>query len=273
MSTNKKLIAGCMHINHKNIYHPNRMLIRDLVVKDKIEQDFIINPAYGHRRLAIDLKMNKKKIRRVMREFNLKPPRVWYQKKFITQTRPDFQDQYTNLLKEITTFDYAFGDLWSSDLTYIKFQGTFIYMAIIKDILSGEVIAFNIGNHHDADLVLKTLKEAIVKAGKPPKIFHSDRGREFLSIHCIRFLERMGTKISVSDPGSPWQNTWSESFFSRFKMEFGDFNRFETLGEVLENIFVYIRYYNVTRIQNKLKMSPYQFKLKIAESVLEKRGT
>lgn len=273
MSTNKKLIAHCMHINHKNIYHPHMMLIRDLVVKDKIEESFITNPAYGHRRLAIDLVMNKKKILRVMHEFNLKPPRLWYQKKFITQTGHDFQDQYTNLLKDIVMTKYSFGDLWSSDVTYIKFHGVFIYLAIIKDILSGEVIAFNAGNHHDAELVLKTLKEARLKTGKHPKIFHSDRGREFLSTQCIQFLEHAGTKISVSDPGSPWQNTWSESFFSRFKAEFGDFNRFETLGELLENIFAYIHYYNTTRIQTKLKMSPYQFKQKLAESVLEKLGT
>lgn len=273
MSTNKKLIATCMDINYKNIYHPNRMFTRDLVVKDKIENSFTTNPAYGHRRLAIDLKMNKKRIRRVMHEFNLKPPRLWYQKTFITQTGPDFQDQYTNLLQDSVITKYVFGDLWSSDLTYIKFHGMFIYLAIIKDILSGEVIAFNAGNHHDAELVLKTLKEAFLKIGRPPKIFHSDRGREFLSIQCIQFLQRAGAKISVSDPGSPWQNTWSESFFSRFKAEFGDFNRFETLGELLENIFAYIHYYNTTRIQTKLKMSPYQFKQKVAETVLEKRGT
>ena len=89
-----------MDINHKNIYHQSRMLTRDLVVKNKIEDNFKTNPAYGHRRLALDLKMNKKRVLRVMHEFNLKPPRLWYQKKYITQTEPDFQDQYTNLLKD-----------------------------------------------------------------------------------------------------------------------------------------------------------------------------
>lgn len=273
MSTNKKLIANCMQINHKNIYRPHRMLTRDLMVKDAIVKNFDTNPAYGHRRLAMDLKMNKKKILRVMHEFHLKPPRLWYQKRYSTQTQPQFQDQYTNLLKDAAISDYSIGDLWSSDLTYIKFQGIFIYMAIIRDIISGEIIAFNIGNHHDADLVLKTLKEAVIKSGKPPKIFHSDRGREFLSSSCIQFLEHLRVHISVSDPGSPWQNTWSESFFSRFKMEFGSFNRFETLGELLENIFAYMHYFNTTRIQLKLKMSPVQFKQKYSESVLEKWGT
>lgn len=262
-----------MHINHKNIYHKSKLFVRDLVVKGKIEDTFKTNPAYGHRRLAIDLKMNKKKILRVMHEFNLKPPRLWYQKKYITHSDLTYQDRYTNLLQDTTRTTCRIGDVWSSDLTYVKFQEKFIYLAIIQDIVSKEIIAFNLSSSHDADVVLKTLKEAMVKVRKPPMIFHSDRGREFLSENCITFLENLKVKISVSDPGSPWQNSWSESFFSRFKTEFGSFNRFETLGELIENIFEYISYYNNTRIQVKLKMSPLQFKLKYADSVLEKRGT
>ncbi|MEK7498909.1 MAG: IS3 family transposase [Patescibacteria group bacterium] len=273
ISNNKKLIAGCMNINHKNIYHKSKMQVSDLEVKEKIEENHITNPAYGHRRLALDLKMNKKKILRVMHEFNLKPPRLWYQKKYITQASPDYQDQYTNLLKDVDLNQYTIGDVWSSDLTYIKYQGKFIYLAIIQDIVSKEIVGFNLSNHHDSDLVLKTVKEALLKTKKPPLIFHSDRGREYLSENCITFLESLKVKISVSDPGAPWQNSWSESFFSRFKTESGDFNRFETPGELLEYIFSYLSYYNNDRIQVKLKMSPVQFKLNFVESVLEKRGT
>jgi transposase InsO family protein len=273
LSKNKKLIAKCMNISHKNIYHESKLLIRDLAVKDRIEADFKINPAYGHRRLAIDLKMNKKKILRVMHEFKLKPPRLWYQKKYITQTQPDFQDQFTNLLKDVDINKFIIGDIWSSDLTYIKFQNNFIYLAIIRDIVSGEIVSFNLSNHHNSDLVLKTLKEAVLKTNKLPKLFHSDRGREFLSEKCISYLNQLKIQISVSDPGSPWQNTWSESFFSRFKSEFGSFNRFETLGELIENIYDYFNYFNTQRIQLKHKMSPYQFKQLIVESVLEKWGT
>lgn len=262
-----------MNINHKNIYHQSKMFIRDLVVKNKIENNFKTNPAYGHRRLALDLKMNKKKILRVMHEFNLKPPRLWYQKKYLTQTDTNYQDQYTNLLKDTDLSRYNIGDIWSSDLTYIKYQDKFIYLIIIQEIVSKEIVGFNLSNKHDSDSVLETLKEAVLKTKKLPIIFHSDRGREYLSENCIIFLENQKVKISVSDRGSPWQNGWSESFFSRFKIESGDFNRFETLGELIEYIFSYICYYNNTRIQIKLKMSPYQFKLKYVESVLEKRGT
>jgi hypothetical protein len=77
----------------------------------------------------------------------------------------------------------------------------------------------------------------------------------------------------VPDPRSPWQNAWSESFFSRFKNESGNLNRFEELGELIGYIYWYLNYYNSVRIHTKLKMSPLQFKQKILESGLEKRGT
>ena len=146
-------------------------------------------------------------------------------------------------------------------LLYIKFEGKFIYLAIIQDIVSKEIVGFNLSNQHNADLVFKTLKEALLRAEKPPLIFHSDRGREYLSQKCLTLLKQNQIKISVSDPGAPWQNPWSESFFSRFKTESGDFNRFNSLGELLEYIFSYLSYYNHDRIQVKLKMSPYQYKL------------
>lgn len=152
-------------------------------------------------------------------------------------------------------------------------MGRFIYLTIIKDLVTKEVIAFNLSDKHDTDLVLKTLKEALLKTDKPPLIFHSGRGSEYLSEKCTALLTRMVIQISVSDPGSPWQNGWSESFFSSFKTESGDFNRFESLGELVEYIYDYLNYYNNDRIQLKLKMSPVQFKQKVLDNGLEKRDT
>lgn len=262
-----------MKINRKNIYHQNLKDQKDQIVKADIENTFIIHPAYGHRRLALELKINHKKILRIMHKFGLKPPRLWYQKKFITESDSTYLASYTNLLTDMDFTALSIGDVWSSDLTYIKYQGKFIYLSIIQDIFSKEVVGFNLSFNHDADLVLKTLKEAVIKSGHFPKIFHCDRGRENLSQIITGCLEENKTKISVSDPGSPWQNSWSESFFSRFKMESGNLNRFESLGALIEYIFSYLNYYNNIRIHTKIKMSPYQFKLKVTESGLEKRGT
>lgn len=262
-----------MGINRKNIYHKSLKDIKDQSVKSDIEDTFIIHPAYGHRRLAMELKVNHKKILRVMHKYGLKPPRLWYQKKFTTCSYPAYLINYNNLLKTIDLTTLKIGDVWSCDLTYISYQGKFIYLSIVQDIVSKEVVGFNLSNHHDSELVLKTIKEAVIKAGRFPNIFHCDRGRENLAQTITLYLEENRTKVSVSDPASPWQNAWSESFFSRFKNESGPLSRFEELGGLIEYIFGYLNYYNSIRIHTKIKMPPYQFKLKISESGLEKWGT
>lgn len=247
-----------MKINSKNLYYQSKKEIKDLMVKQQIENVFKKDPAYGHRRLAIHLKMNKKKIRRIMKKFGLRPPRLWYQKKYSTVQNKQYADEFNNLIKDVS--NPQINQIWASDLTYLKYQQKWLYLSVIQDIATKEVVACNLGNRHDSDLVLQTMKEAILKQNKAPQIFHSDRGREFLSDNCIKYLKDWGTKISVSDVGAPWQNGHAESFFSRFKAETGDLNRFEDLGELTEYVYQFINYYNTERIITRLKTSPVKYK-------------
>lgn len=69
-------------------------------------------------------------------------------------------------------------------------------------------------------------------------------------------MENLGAQISASDKAPPWQNGYQESFFGRFKGEFGDINRFETPGELIEELYHNINYYNNKRIHTALKMPP-----------------
>jgi len=246
-----------MGINTKNIYTKNLKEEKDLLVKKQIEGVFKVHPAYGHRRLAIELKMNKKKIIRIMKKYHLKPPRLWYQKKYLTQPNNNYQNEFNNLIREIRF--PRLNEIWASDITYIRHQDKFIYLSAIQDISNNEVVSCNLGSRHDADLVLKTIKEGVEKH-QLPKIFHSDRGTENLNEKCIKFFKENNVAISVSDPGSPWQNGHAESFFSRLKLEIGDINRFESLGEVTEYIYHYINYYNNYRIVTRLKTSPVKYK-------------
>lgn len=251
------MIGKAMNINIKNLHYQSQLKAKDLKIKDLIKDTFKIHPAYGHRRLALELKMNKKKIRRIMRKFDLKPPRLWYQKKYLTQPDDKYQDQFENLIKDVK--NPMINDIWSGDLTYLKFQDRFIYLSAIQDFISNEVLACNLSAKHDSWLTLKTIKEAVWKYKTGPGIFHFDRGRENLAQNCLDYLQSKNIKISVSDPGSPWQNH-TESFFSRFKAETGDLNRFENLGELAEYIYQFINYYNKERIVTRLKTSPVKYK-------------
>src|SRR5690554_1288100 len=118
----------------------------------------------------------------------------------------------------------------------------------------GEVMSRRIAKAIKEEIiVLATLKQALA-TGYTPAIFHSDQGTEFMAQACTDYLEQRGIHISVSDTASPWQNGFIESFFGRFKQEFGDINRFETAGEMLAAVYQHIHYYNHRRIHTALSM-------------------
>lgn len=120
---------------------------------------------------------------------------------------------------------------------------------------------------------MSILKQAM-KTGRKPTIFHSDQGTEFMAQCCTDFLEQRDVLISVSDVASPWQNGFQESFFGRFKQEFGDFDRFESVGRLIESIYHHIHYYNHKRIHTALKMPPAVYALKtFSDNCLHKLDT
>ena len=95
-------------------------------------------------------------------------------------------------------------------------------------------------------------------------IFHSDNGSEFDSRVFIQALETLGVQISRSAPGCPWENGYQESFYSQFKVDLGDPNRFDSLGEQVFAIYQTIYDYNHSRIHSALGMSPVEFAQKLA---------
>lgn len=244
------------------------MEVKDKILIEQIKEVHKVHKAYGYPRVAMDLKINKKRTQRVMAKYDIRPPRRRV-KKFST-TQSINQTSYTNLIKDIeATKPY---EILCTDLTYIKFQGRFIYLGTVEDIFTREILSANLSDKHDSELAFSITKEAIKKSNGNTQIFHSDQGSEFMAQSVTSFIESNNVKVSVSDKGSPWQNGYKESFFSRFKDENGDLQRFKTLGEFAEEIYSYISYYNKYRIHTSLKMSPVQFKAKLVETVLDKRG-
>lgn len=245
------------------------MDIRDNLVRKQINECHLTHPAYGHKRLAIDLGYGKNKVLRVMRKFDIKPPRRRVKRSWITVSTNNHN--YTNLIKDIVPSRP--NQIFVSDLTCIKYWNKKYYLATVEDIFTREILSAQISDKHDSTLAFSVIQKAIYK-GKPD-IFHCDQGTEFMAQLVTNFLEKESVEISVSDTASPWQNGYKESFFGKFKIEIGDLNRFETLGELIEEIYSYIYYHNNLRIHTALKMPPKAFKQQFsdADSVSEKTGT
>ncbi len=209
-----------------------------------------------------------------MKKYGIKVPRRKKKPHFCTVSVAS--TKYTNLIRDLVITHE--NQVWVTDTSEFKFHEQKWYIVTIIDLFTRQVRGVSVGRHHDSNLVLKAIQMAIKIASATPIIFHSDQGTEFMAELCTSFLEGFGTKISVSDKASPWQNGFQESFFGRFKEEFGDINRFETTGEMLEGIYQYIQYYNTRRIHTSLKMSPAAFaqkfrNKKVMEKLLRKLGT
>lgn len=250
----KRALARSLGISRSNLYYIPKLPFKDEVLKKDLLGAWVEHPAYGHRRMAIHLKVNKKRILRVMKKFKLYPVLVRkkrnYSQTSVLCATPNRLKDY----KAITP-----DTIWVGDFTYLGFHGRYIYLATVLDSFTREVIGWQIGLHHTTRLVIDVLLEAKRKRETTPRIFHSDQGSEYASTACVEWLVKHDILPSHSPKGKPWVNGRQESFFSSFKLEFGKASRFPTLEKLIEGIGQHIFYYNFKRIHSALKMPPKQF--------------
>lgn len=258
-SINKTELAKSLGISRSSLYYQPKRPGIDEEVKKHIESVMGDHPDYGHKRIAIDLKLNRKRILRVMKKFGLKP----YRRKPKGPNKPKDKGKpatiYSNLIEKLEV-DHP-GQIWVTDFTYIKFQGKFIYLATVMDLLTREVVGINISRFHNRFLVMGAVLDALEKY-PPPQIIHSDQGSEYDSADYTALMDSLKVKISMSRKGSPWENGHQESFFGRLKSGAGDLSRFDTLGELVEEIYSMLHYYNYRRIHSALNMPPVEFRQK-----------
>lgn len=236
----------------------NKLASKDELLKDQILSVLPNNPSYGHRRIALALGIGKKRARRVMKKFGIKP----YKRKARWRKRRDErrpESQYPNLVKGICPIRAGF--VLVGDFTHIIYQSKVVYVATFMDLYTREIVGFSISNRHTKEFVLEAFLDALKNLDRLPHIVHTDQGSEYCSKEYIKFLTDLGISISMSKKASPWENGYQESYYNNFKTDLGlEFDRFSSPGELVAAIYSTINYYNKDRIQTKLKMSPEQFK-------------
>lgn len=240
-------------ISRSMLYYDSKQAKKDWETKTKIENALHDHPSYGHKRLARHLKLNKKRILRVMKKYGIKPYRRRSRK---YRKSKENGCVFPNLL--LTTMPSYQNHIWASDFTHLSFQGKTIYLATIIDIFTREIVGFSVMLTHSVQLVMQALLMAGMLHGRP-EIIHSDQGSEYTSQVYVDLAQALGIRISMSRKASPWENGYQESFYDKCKIDLGDLNRFETLGEVVAAIYQHIHYYNSERIHTALKMAPRQY--------------
>lgn len=255
----KQLLTDQVGVYRGFLYYKPKKPDKDWDLKCKIEEVLRRHPSYGSRRIAIELKLNRKGVKRVMNLFGIKAYRRRGKKR--SKNSKNIEVMYPNLLMN-TQPEYP-NHIWTADFTHVNFQNKVVYIATTMDLYTRKIVGLAVYTTHAVQLVLSALLSAVHNHPRP-QIFHSDNGSEYNAEVFITALKTVGVSISRSAPGCPWENGYQESFHSQFKVDLGDPSRFKTLGELVYAIYQTIYDYNHARIHSALKMPPVQFALKAA---------
>lgn len=266
----KTALAHKLGISRGMLYYKHTKPAEDEKLKTEIEKVLIAHPAYGHRRIALELSLNRKRVRRIMKKFHLMPKR---RRKARFVKPDDLKKPETGYINEIEKFcPIRANVVWVGDFTHISFKDSWVYLATVMDIYTREIIGWHLSTNHAKDLIIEAFLDALDKRRAVPVYFHSDQGSEYGSDEYLKLLENQGIIISMSRKSSPWENGYQESFYSGFKLDLGQTNHYQDLGELVEAVAKTLYYYNNLRIHTRLKTAPVKFRLD-REYLFKEMGT
>lgn len=256
-------LAGVSRASFYRNWEEREPSAAEMELRDRVQRLAVAHRHYGYRRITVLLQreglgVGAKKVRRLMRQDNLLAIR---QRKFVVTTDSEHSFQvYPNLAQYLELSDM--NQLWVADITYVRLELEFVYVAVVLDAYSRRVIGWALDRTLETDLTLEALENAITsRQPQPGLVHHSDRGSQYASVEYVDRLERCGAVLSMSRPGRPWENGKCESFIKTLKQEQIEARTYRTLEELKDHVEEFIeQIYNPVRLHSALAyQSPVEF--------------
>jgi transposase InsO family protein len=224
---------------------------------------------YGYRRVARDLKehrgmaINHKRVLRIMREDNLLAIR--YRKYILTTDSQHEHEVYVNLAARMSLT--GVNQLWVADITYIRLQVEFVYLAVVLDRYSRKVIGWALDRSLAARVSLNALQDAVARRQPPPGVVHhSDQGIQYACSDYVAELKKHRMTPSMSRPANPYDNAACESFMKTLKQEEIYCQQYRDFEDLNEHWVEFLdHYYNRQRLHSALGYrTPEEFEKAVA---------
>ena len=212
------------------------------------------NQTYGAQRITAELrnrgyKTSKNTVAKIMHELGLsvfvQKPKNFTIKTFIKEAKY-FKKKFSCRQTE---------SKWAGDVAHLyvnKTQKTY-YLCVDIDLFSRKVISYSIGKNNNSQLVNTTFKKAYESRNPTDElVFHSDRGSNYTSKSFAKILTDSNVEHSFSKPGTPYDNSVTESFFATFRRECYYRYNFYSYNNLIEVVSEYIEKYNKMRIHSYL---------------------
>ena len=250
-------------------------LLKEIDLRDWIELIHSEFPGYGYRRLQKHLLregyvVNTKRIRRIMNQYGL-----FCCHKKLWKSRGQALGKKLTYPNEIRGIKLSGpNQVWATDFTYIKLLREYIYVSAVIDVYTRKIVGWSVSKDSSHKFCLDAL-EVAVKNCNPPKgiIHHSDRGVQYCCEAYIDYLQKNNFKISMSQPATPEENAYIESFFKTMKREEVYVKNYKTMNDVLNNLPKFIdEIYNEKRLHSSLGyMPPKEFEAEVMKLKTAKR--
>ncbi|MGE6259278.1 IS3 family transposase [Heyndrickxia sporothermodurans] len=224
---------------------------------------------YGHRKIKSILNrkyrinVNRKTVQKIMQKFQIQCQVKKKRQKYING---ESNIVVPNILNRNFKASRS-NEKWVTDITYLPYGSTMLYLSTIIDLYNNEIVAFKLSTKQDITLVLDTLREAVEIRKPVGLMLHSDQGTVYTSYAFQNLAKEKGITTSMSRKGNCHDNAVIESFHSSLKSEgFNAQSRASmSNSKVVQIVNQYMYGYNHIRIQAKLNyLSPLEYKRQAA---------
>jgi putative transposase len=255
-----RLVCRLLGVPRSSVYYTPRPGPDEAMLKTALLDLAAEWPTFGYRRLTVMMKrigwpVNAKRVRRWMDELGLtgSPP---VGKTRTTNSRHSFP-RYANLVTGLQI--QAPDQVWVADITYIRLQSEFVYLAVLMDVFTRSIRGWHLGRDLDQALTLAALERALLVA--VPQLHHSDQGVQYAASAYVERLTNLGVTLSMAAVGEPRQNGFAERLVRTIKEEEVDLSDYQDLADARGQIGHFIdAVYNVKRIHSSLGyLTPAEF--------------